>query len=320
MKAVYFLAAASALALAAAACSSDPSTLGGPGQSTMGGYNNPQQPTTPVATSTAPPSGSIGAPPAATTPADNKPPPGIIDNAAKTFFVSQVYPSLMSTCGGCHAPPGSAGAPVYLSTASAGDSYTTVEGRGYISPSSMLLKKGAHEGPALTTAQQSLVQQWLTLETSARGNNVPDNLLSKLGNCLDQTKFTTIALQNLRTTPRTNENPNRCTGCNKAICQDCHEQGEYAMHSNFSKLGTDTFLALQGNGTSPEGTYLISKYITTNGTTLIPSTAIADKATVTQGGTAYSHPMFTVTPAMAQAITDFANDAITKYDAKTCGQ
>jgi hypothetical protein len=92
------------------------------------------------------------------------------------------------------------------------------------------------------------------------------------------------------------------------------------MHSNFSKLGTDTLPALQANGTSPEGIYLISKYVTTNGTQLVPSTAIADKATVTQSGPAYSHPMFTVDATMSAAITAFANDIVTKYNAKTCGQ
>ena len=37
-------------------------------------------------------------------------------------------------------------------------------------------------------------------------------------------------------------------------------------------------------------------------------------------GAPYSHPMFTVTPAMATAIDAFAQDIITKYNAKTCGQ
>jgi hypothetical protein len=120
--------------------------------------------------------------------------------------------------------------------------------------------------------------------------------------------------------PRTNENPNRCTGCDNEPCQVCHESGEYGMHSNFGNLGTPTLTALQGNGMSPQGTYLIQKYVTTNGTSLVPSTQIMDKATATQAGPNYSHPMFTITPAMQTAITAFANDIITKYNAKTCGQ
>ena len=47
-----------------------------------------------------------------------------------------------------------------------------------------------------------------------RGAAAPVNLMAKLGNCLDQTKFTAIGLANLRTVPRTNENTDNCTGCN----------------------------------------------------------------------------------------------------------
>jgi hypothetical protein len=215
------------------------------------------------------------------------------------------------------------GAPGYLSSTSASDAYSTIEARGYIVPDSMLLKKGAHEGPALTSDQITIVSQWLQLETQVRGSAAPVNILAKLGSCVDATLFNAIQLQNLRTTPRTTpqaENPNNCTGCNNAPCQTCHESGEYAMYSNFGKLGTDTLPALQANATSPEGIYIISKYIGTNGTTLIPGNGIQDKAKVTQAGPRYSHPMFTISTTMDTAITAFANDIITKYNAKQCGQ
>ena len=323
------IACALVLAPAAVACGSDPSTLGG-----GDGFAYQQQhptgggPDTTATTPTGSPTttGTIagGPVPTGTTTstgtAPGMPPPGVTSPTAKQFFDATVYPSLMGTCGGCHASPGSAGAPAYLDKTSADNSYATVEARGYISSTSMLLKKGAHEGPALTSAQQMIVEQWITLEEQVRGTNTPDNILSKLGNCVDPTLFASIGLKNLKTTPRTNENPNRCTGCDNAICQSCHEQGEYAMHSNFGDLGMDTIQALQTNGTSPEGIYLIEKYVTTNGTQLIPSTAIADKGIVTQTGTAYSHPMFTVPPTMVTAIAAFSNDIITKYNAKTCGQ
>jgi hypothetical protein len=184
----------------------------------------------------------------------------------------------------------------------------------------MLLKKGQHEGPALTADQTTMVSHWLDLETQVRGTAAPINLLEKLGTCVDQTKFTAINLQNLRTVPRQGENPNNCTGCNNAPCQTCHATGEYGMHSNFGKLGTTTLQALTTNATSPEGVYLISKYISTNGTTLIPANGIQDKAKVVATGPRYSHPMFTVTPTMDAAITAFAQDIITKYNAKQCGQ
>jgi hypothetical protein len=186
----------------------------------------------------------------------------------------------------------------------------------------MLLKKGPHEGPALTAAQVTLLTTWLNKEVAVRGSQAPVNLFAKLGNCLDQTKFNAIGIGQLRTVPRQGENANTCTGCNNASCQKCHESGEFAMYSNNGGLNPQvaTFPELQNNATSPEGIYIISKYITTSGTQLLPSTAIQDKANVVKTGTPYSHPLFTLSATSAQAITDFANDAIGKYNNKLCGQ
>ena len=230
-----------------------------------------------------------------------------------------MFPALTTTCGSCHAPPGSAGAPTFWNS-DAATAYTSVEARGYITSASMLLRKGQHTGPALSGQESADVTQWLTLEQQVRGTQTPVDLLSKLGNCVDATKFQAILLNQLKTIKRTNENANNCTGCNQAPCQTCHTTGEYAMHANFSQIGTPTLKAMQANATSPEGIYIISKYVTTNGTLLVPSTALKDKATATATGVPYSHPMFTVTPAMETAIEAFATDIITKYNAKTCGQ
>jgi hypothetical protein len=323
MRPLYWLgAAACAIALpVVAACSSDPSTLGG----NEFGVNHHPTGGGPVPTTTTTSQGPNPTPqPSAMNPnpapsGSVVPPPGVTTPDAKTFFIMSVYPSLEGTCGGCHNGAGTNGAPGYLGT-DANTAYTAVEGRGYIAQTSMLLQKGQHEGPALSSQQVTLINQWIQMEIMARGNNTPTNMFAKLGNCIDPTLFDAVGLKNLRTTPRTNENPDRCTGCNNEPCQVCHESGEYGMHSNFGQLGTQTITALQGNGTAPQGMYLIEKYITTNGTTLAPSTAIMDKSTATQAGPAYSHPMFTVSATMQTAIQAFANDIITKYNNKTCGQ
>jgi hypothetical protein len=313
------LVAAAFVAALAAACGSDPNTLtnGEPTPGTGGGSGNGNGGGTGNGGGVQNPNGAPTAPPA---PADNNAPPGVNNNKAKVYFVQTVYPSLMGTCGACHNPPGVNGAPPWLSSSSASDAYTSIEARGYIVPSSMLIKKGAHEGPALTSEQTTSVTPWLQMDADVRGAAAPVDLLAKLGTCVNQTLFNAIQLQNLRTTPRTNENPNTCTGCNNAPCQTCHESGEYAMHSNFGKLGTNTLQALQANGTSPEGVFLISKYISTNGTTLIAANGIQNKAKTVATGPRYSHPMFTVSTTMDTAITAFANDIITKYNAKQCGQ
>jgi hypothetical protein len=312
------LSAVFAIVVAASAAGCGPAGDGALEQGTGNSREPAAQPSTPYA-GTAPATGQAApvAPPSGN---DATPPPGVASADAKTFFVQKVYQSLENTCGACHNAPGSAGAPGYLSATSASDAYASVEARGYIVPNSMLLKKGQHEGPPLTSDQVGLVTQWLALEAQVRGNQAPVNLLSKLGKCLNKTLFDAIGIDKLQTIPRKGENPDRCTGCNNTPCMSCHESGEYAMYSNSGGLGMATFSALQSNATSPEGIYIISKYITTNGTQLVPSTAIPEKATLTAGGAPYSHPMFTISPEAAQAITDFANDAIAKYDAKQCGQ
>ncbi len=320
----FALFAALAGATALACGSTDPNTLGGPapvggdngggpahGGSSSGGSSSG------AATSSSSSGGGGGTTPGVT-PA-GQPPPGISSNTAKDYFIKTVFPELATTCGGCHAPPGSAGAPTFWN-ADAATAYAAVEARGYIAPASMFLRKGQHTGPALTPQETSDVTQWLSLEQQTRGNVAPTNLLSKLGNCVDPAKFQAITLDKLRTIKRTNENANTCTGCNAAPCQTCHTSGEYAMHANFSQIGQPTVAALQANALSPEGIYVISKYVATNGTTLVPSTALKDKATATSTGLPYSHPMFAVTPAMDTAIAAFAQDIITKYNAKTCGQ
>ncbi len=309
---------------AALACGgNDPNTLGqnepggaGGGSSGNGNGGGP-------ATGSSGGGGSSGTTPGSSssggvTPPD-QPPPGITSPSAKEYFIKTVFPELTTSCGGCHNPPGSAGAPTFWN-ADASTAYTSVEARGYITTASMLLRKGQHTGPALTPQATADVSSWLAQEAQVRGNNVPVNILSKLGTCVDATKFQAITLDKLRTIKRTNENANNCTGCNQAPCESCHATGEYAMHANFGNLGTQTALALKGNTMSPEGIFIISKYISTNGTTLVASSALKDKATATSTGVPYSHPMFTVTPAMATAIDAFAQDIITKYNAKTCGQ
>jgi hypothetical protein len=311
-----FCAIAGATALA---CGGDPNTLGQNAPGAAGGSsgnNGSSGAATSGGTSgtSNPGSSSSGG----ATPVD-QPPPGITSPSAKEYFAKTVFPELTSTCGSCHNPPGSAGAPAFWN-ADASIAYTSIEARGYITTASMLLRKGQHTGPALTAQEGTDVQTWLAMEAQVRGTNTPDNILSKLGNCVDPTLFTAVALDKLRTIKRTNENPNTCTGCNQAPCESCHTSGEYAMHANFSAIGTKTLIALQGNAVSPEGIYIISKYVSTNGTTLVASTALKDKATATSTGVAYSHPMFTVTPAMETAIEAFAQDIITKYNAKTCGQ
>jgi mono/diheme cytochrome c family protein len=245
-------------------------------------------------------------------------PPGVTSGTGKEFFLKSVAPELNAACGSCHTS-GSAGAPVFLN-ADANLSYGLVENRGYIMTGSILVRKGAHLGPALTANQAKIVNDWVALEIGVRGNKAPTNIFSKLGTCVDVAKFAEIRLDNLRTIRRTNENANNCTGCNAALCSTCHKEGEAGFHSNFGGLGTLTSKALQENAQSAEGVFFISKYVATNGTALTAATGLKDKAAATATDQPYGHPLYQVSPEMDTALQAFAQDVITKYNAKQCGQ
>jgi hypothetical protein len=237
----------------------------------------------------------------------------VVAVTAKDKYIKLVIPAL-SNCGSCHklGTP-AAGAPGFWSDADPAKSYTTVEGRGYIQTKSQIVKRGAHNGPALNESQRLVVTDWLATEAVDRKGKEPADLLSKVGRCIDRTKFAAIKIEALRTTPRANEDANQCTGCDKAPCQSCHQQGEAGFGVNTGNLSLKSFEMLQANARSPEGNLLIGKYITTDGDQLVPSTALSDKATVTKTGAPYSHPQFAIDAATAAAIKAFADDAIQKY-------
>jgi hypothetical protein len=245
-------------------------------------------------------------------------PPGITSGSAKEFFVKKVSPELNAACGSCHTT-GVTGAPVFTN-ADANQAYGMVENRGYIMNGSILVRKGAHTGPAFTPPQVSIVNEWIALELSVRGSKAPSNIFAKLGSCVDVGKFTDIRLDNLRTVKRKDENANQCTGCNGALCVTCHKEGEAGFHSNFTGGGILTAKALQTNSKSADGIYYITKYIATNGTSLTVAPALKEKATATALEKPYGHPMFQVPPEMETALKDFADDVVAKYNAKQCGQ
>lgn len=85
----------------------------------------------------------------------------------------QVYDALKVSCGGCHAPPGAAGAPVFFAT-DAVTSYPIFKSRNYHleggkPATSMygLVERAGHVGPALTDAEKSLIAQWRAAEKVA---------------------------------------------------------------------------------------------------------------------------------------------------------
>ncbi len=321
--------AAVAFAGVAAACSDGTGTLSGPGNNGGSGSTagndpgtsaDPGTSTDPGTTTTTTPGSDAGtAVPDPTLPAPPAAGPGSTTATAHAYFVANVYPKI-TACGACH-NSGANGAPKMLG-ATADESYVGLDTRGLIVPNSLFLTKGVHfngAAPALSSEALTAATAWLAMEVKDRaGTPAAASVFSKIGGCFTQTDYEAVrtAIDAVRTTRRTGENPNTCTGCNNTPCRDCHAQSEYGFLANNQVL-------------QPSATYFsqwamnedfAKTFIGTNGTTLVPSPKLPAKAAAVATGKAYSHPMFTLPATVTTALTTFANNAITKYNAKTCGQ
>ena len=91
---------------------------------------------------------------------------GGMASGAQNFFNQNVAPILMANCAACHLAGGSQAAPQFLG-ANQSSMYATLKANRSLTGDpnhSMLLTKGAHEGPALTSTQASAVHLWLMME------------------------------------------------------------------------------------------------------------------------------------------------------------
>jgi hypothetical protein len=336
MNARYLLGIALATAAAVAACGGAPDsgTLdpGGDDPGTVdpapGGSNKPP--------ATVPP--SPGAPPGT---------PGNLPTnsaAGKAFFAASVQPFLEAKCAGCHAA-GGIGTPTYIAKGDPSKTYDMVYLNGFAIAASRVVVKGVHSGgagPELSVAEKGTWGQWIALEAKDGGAKTQTNVLEKFGTCFDKTKFDAIGFGNLRTTRRQNgnnpqnlnENANNCTGCDNAPCRTCHAFDD--VTGFVLANGTPTGLLPPGPGGTPyanAGDYtfeqtkllnpsFIRQYVSTTPTGEPQfNPGLQNKSTNTvEKGTAYSHPMYRMTPAMQTAIQAFVDDAVTKYKAGTCGK
>lgn len=147
-------------------------------------------------------------------------------------------------------------------------------------------------------------------------------VLDRLGDCLDKDLFDAIRLQDLRTSQRTaannangiagwDEDANRCTGCSQVACSACHADGT----AGFS-ITAD---AATSFGRTKNSANLRAYFAIGEDGQPTASNAIERKATHTAQSPAYTHPLYTVTPAAQAALDAFVGKAIQKFKAGTCG-
>lgn len=88
---------------------------------------------------------------------------GAGNTVAMGIFTTQVYPTLSATCAGCHGQTGPG--PQFFGTTAA-LTYPMFKIQGFDKAGSGLLLKGAHEGPALTSAQVTSINKWVAAEAT----------------------------------------------------------------------------------------------------------------------------------------------------------
>ena len=247
--------------------------------------------------------------------------PGSTTSQAHQYFDSTVYP-LLNVCQACHST-GTDGAPEMMDSP-ADKTYSELDALGLIVTNSQILSQGSHDtgkAPALTSAQQSAITQWLALEAQERvGTAAPVNVMDAIGACASKSDWDAIGWTNLRTQKRTDENANKCTACDNSLCASCHSGGDqgFFMAEGSAFDDGDTSFVQTFQAQCPDMLTYINKFFGLNGTSPVASNAIANKAAAVALGPAYSHPMFVIPPSVQTGITTFVNDALTAYTNHTC--
>ena len=87
-------------------------------------------------------------------------------SVAQGIFVTEVYPAVSGTCGGCHGQTGPG--PQFFGT-TADLTYPMFKIAGFDKANSSFVLKGAHQGPALTAAQKTTITKWVNAELAGAG-------------------------------------------------------------------------------------------------------------------------------------------------------
>lgn len=252
--------------------------------------------------------------------------------AGKAFYKASVHPFLQTTCGTCHSAAGPG--PAWFTPTDSEASYSQLFTAGYVVQNSRITVKGAHDGSTtnvLSADQIATYNKWVSMELADGGQEAPPNILAKLGDCFDRTKFDAMKMGDWKPTPRTNnnkpagftgnwtENQDTCTGCRSA-CYTCHSDDPATGFSNAVGnvvLPVDTTFNNTKLTTPP---YITKFFAASPDGKAIASNGIKSKSDSTMKTGRDTHPLLNMTTAQMTAIDAFVTDAVTKYNAGTCGK
>lgn len=248
---------------------------------------------------------------------------------AKRYFTDKVHPSLSQSCNECH-QTGKSGSPIFLG-ADANSSYIAIEGfPGLIAPPNLspLVQKGVHSGPALTSIQDQLVQDWLKLEVKERNltndPGVPKNLraaFKTFGDCMDYQKWIQAKLHTIATVT---------TEGNQGQCRSCHNYGQASLWLSGGRDNeNDPDVALNDPENAltfdrmrqfPYVQRLVVGRVNSEGAFdgIEFARRIIDKGTEAQQLQANSHPRYALPSDLANALSMYVIETISNVQAGRC--
>ena len=242
-------------------------------------------------------------------PSSNSPGPcgEVVPAPGVQFYVSDVHSELLAACASCHGDTPDACTPMFMAS-DAKASYEAMKAYGGLvvhADDSNLLLHGEHAGPALTSAQQALVQAWLDIERPTPPPGRTQRVaLAELGNCMAPDAFETSGLAGLA-------NQSTASG---DTCGSCHMAG------------------VGGTWISPNATEMFDQTTKLPGIKRLvyavfdceghfeyfaPSNRLIDKAELaTSCGD--SHPTADVVKANEDAVSMFTDESLTAWRSGSC--
>jgi hypothetical protein len=283
------------LALMISGCvgSYDAGTPGTPGTPAMPGTPAPSTPAKPTST---PDMATAPQAPAAPT--------------ARQLFDTNVSPMLLSNCSSCHAGTPPTQGPTFLGAGQA-NFYANLKADSRFvnntAAQSLLLTKGAHEGPAWSQANGNLILAWLTQEIVENPGlpapppptNAAEQQLQAFAKCMTITDFNASGMKDLQ---------NQTTVGDGGSCYSCHQTGMYVFLStdataNFNHLNMSPWiLKFAVAAVNPDGSFQ----------DIVAANRFRDRGQET------GHPAYTLTQARQTALTTYFQDTYTKYKAGNC--
>ena len=248
---------------------------------------------------------------------------GSVDNSALGYYVANVHPTLIQSCGGCHNPDGQVGAPAFLDY-DAELSYPMTKGYSNIvkdpASSSSLITKGPHEGPGVSAEQTAIIETWISKELSevgqggsggaggstATGPATLEEMLTGFADCMDYDIWLSSGMDTFPLQQTNGDGP----------CLSCHNTGVGATYLNGDPQ--DTF---DNNKMFPYVMRLVTPvYEGSTPVDLAPSSRFFNKGKEACQNPPICHPKFDLTPENKAALENFVGVTLTKWQSGQCNK